>query len=147
MLKLKFYPNSQDVWIGELFEDETRLLATTHPATIAAAIFAMDQYSLNVETDRGSFEMEFPVNIGQLDVLGRLMHDEEMGKWMSSFVTFSRFDFANPDPMDSQADIHFRTAVHHLPPELVKIRPSEPEPKDFKKQLKKRNQYIYYPWC
>jgi hypothetical protein len=147
MLKLRFYPNSRGVWVGELLDDESPLLATTHPATVAAAIFAMDKCSLCVETDKGNFEMEFPVDMGELDPLGRLMHDEEMGKWMSLFCTFSRFDFVNPRPNDTQADIHFRTAVHYLPPELVKVRPSEPEPNDFRKQLKKRNQYIYFPWC
>ncbi|CAJ7238992.1 Uncharacterised protein [Burkholderia pseudomallei] len=147
MLKLNFYPNSNNVWIGELLSDDTRLLATTHPATIAAAIFAMDEYSVLVETERGSFEMEFPVNMGELDALGRLMHDQDMGHWMSHFCTFSRFDFANPHPMDTRADIHFRTAIHHLPPELVKVRPTKPEPKSFKKELKNRNKYIYYPWC
>ncbi|RQR34841.1 hypothetical protein [Burkholderia sp. Bp9142] len=147
MLKLTFYRNHNDVWIGNLLQDETRLLATTHPATIAAAIFAMDEYSVLVETERGCFEMEFPVDMGELDALGQLMLDQDMGKWMSGFCTFSRFDFANPDPMDTQADIHFRTAMHHLPSELVKVRPTESEPKGFKKQLRKRNQYIYYPWC
>ncbi|MCL4665779.1 hypothetical protein [Burkholderia pseudomallei] len=147
MLKLTFFPNSQNVWIGELQRDENRLLATSHPATIAAAIFAMDEYSVCVETERGSFEMEFPVNIGELDALGHLMLDQDMGHWMSHFCTFSSFDFANPHPLDTRADIHFRTAIHHLPPELVKVRPTEPEPKGFKKELKKRNRYIYYPWC
>ncbi len=73
-----------------------------------------------------------------------------MGKWLSGwnlFCTFSRFDFSRPSRNDSHADVHFRTAVHHLPHELVKVYPSEPEPTEFKRQLKKRNQYIYYPWC
>lgn len=147
MLKLTFYRNSNDVWIGDLSDGETRLLATTHPATIAAAISAMNEYGVDVETERGSFGMEFPGSTGELDALGQLMVDMEMGKWMSGFCTFSRFDFVNPHPMDTQADIHLRTAIHHLPPELVKVRPTEAEPKGFRKQLKKRNQFIYYPWC
>ena len=146
MLRLMFYPNSRGVWVGELQNDETRLLATTHPATIAAAIFAMDEGSVRVETDNGSFEMHFPFNDDEFDSLGAVIQDGEMGYWMSLFCTFSRFDFVNPLPYDTHADIHFRTAVHHLPPELVKIRPEAPEPKDFAKQLKKRNRYIYYPW-
>jgi hypothetical protein len=66
---------------------------------------------------------------------------------MRLFVIFSRFDFANPLPYDTKAEIHFRVAVYHLPPELVKVRPLGPEPKDFKRQLKNRNRFIYYPWC
>ena len=147
MLKLTFYRNHNEVWIGDLHLDKNRLLATTHPATIAAAIFAMDEYSVYVETEKGSFDMTFPADTSDLDPLGDLMLDEDMVKWMSLFCTFSRFDFADPHPLDSQADIHFRTAVHHLPAELVKVRPGEPEPKGFKKELRKRNQYIYYPWC
>ncbi|WP_321910285.1 hypothetical protein [Paraburkholderia sp. J11-2] len=147
MLKLRFYPNSRGVWVGELLGDATRLLATTHPATIAAAIFAMDQYKLCVETDMGSFEMAFPFEMGEGEPLGELMQDEQMREWMRLFSTFSRFDFARPLPYDTKADVHFRVAVHHLPPELVKVRPSERELKDFKQQLTKRNQFIYYPWC
>jgi len=67
MLKLRFYPNSRGVWVGELLCDETRLLATTHPATIAAAIFAMDEHTLCVETSLGSFEMVFPFDTGETD--------------------------------------------------------------------------------
>jgi len=147
MLKLTFYRNSNDVWIGDLSDGETRLLATTHPATIAAAIFAMDEYGLQVVTEHGTFEMEFPASTGELDALGQLMLDQDMGKWMSGFCTFSRFDFVNPQAMDTQADIHLRTAIHHLPSEFVKVRPNKAEPKGFKKELKKRNQFIYYPWC
>lgn len=147
MLKLTFYPNSNNVWIGELLCDETRLLATTHPATIAAAIFAMDEYSLRVETEKGGFDMDFPLDMAELPSWLPLMLDAEMAQWMCSLYTFSQFDFVNPHPNDKQADIHFRTAIHHLPPELVKVRPAEAEPKSFKKELKNRNKYIYYPWC
>ncbi|MBN3854037.1 hypothetical protein G3N59_11665 [Paraburkholderia sp. Ac-20340] len=147
MLKLKFYPNSRGVWVGELLCDETRLLATTHPATIAAAIFAMDEYSLCVETGVGSFEITYPFDAGEADQVGELVQDAPMGEWMRLFVIFSRFDFANPLPYDTKAEIHFRVAVYHLPPELVKVRPLGPEPKDFKRQLKNRNRFIYYPWC
>ena len=147
MLKLTFFPNSQNVWIGELLRDETRLLATSHPATIAAAIFAMDEYSVRVETEKGSFDIDFPLDMAELPSWLPIMLDAEMAQWMCSLYTFSQFDFVNPHPMDTQADIHFRTAIHHLPPELVKVRPTEAERKGFKKELKKRNRFIYYPWC
>ena len=123
------------------------LLATTHPATIAAAIFAMDEYELEVATVKGSMQVSIPVETEVLDPLGEIMADSDMGEFMSGFATFSRFDFANPSQFDTQADVHFRTAVHHLPDELVKIRPAEPAPKGFPAELKKRNQYIYFPNC
>ncbi|MGE8160356.1 hypothetical protein ACQKRQ_09365 [Paraburkholderia sp. NPDC080076] len=145
MLILTFYANLRGDWVGELFDNETRLLATTHPATIAAAIFAMEGYSLHVETYEGSFTMQFPFDIDERDLLGDLMQDEKMGKWMSLFCFYSHFDFANPLPCDSRPDIHFRTAVHHLPRRLVKVHPSGPKPMDFEKLLEERNRSIYYP--
>ena len=147
MLKLTFYQNSQGAIVGNLESGDRRLLATTHPATIAAAIFAMDEYELEVATVKGSMQVSIPVETEVLDPLGEIMTDSDMGKFMSGFATFSRFDFANPSQFDTQADVHFRTAVHHLPDELVKIRPAEPAPKGFPAELKKRNQYIYFPNC
>lgn len=147
MLKLTFRPNHNNVWIGELLHGETRLLATTHPATIAAAIFAMDQYSLRVETEKGGIDMDFPLDMAELPSWLPLMLDAEMAQWMCSLYTFSQFDFVNPHPNDKQADIHFRTAIHHLSPELVKVHPTKPEPKGFKQALEKRNEFIYYPYC
>ncbi|WP_148662070.1 hypothetical protein [Paraburkholderia phytofirmans] len=75
------------------------------------------------------------------------MASSDMGKFMSGFATFSRLDFANPSQFDTSADVHFRTAVHHLPNELVKLRPAEPAPKGFSAELINRNQYIYFPDC
>ncbi|PMS17477.1 hypothetical protein C0Z18_20555 [Trinickia dabaoshanensis] len=147
MLKLTFFRNCQNVWIGELLLDEVRLLATSHPATIAAAIFAMDEYSVRVETEKGSFDIDFPLDMAELPSWLPIMLDAEMAQWMCSLYTFSQFDFVKPHPLDTRADIHFRTAIHHLPSELVKVRPTKPEPKSFKKELKNRNKYIYYPWC
>jgi hypothetical protein len=146
MLTLTFYQNSEGVHIGDLHKGEQRLLATTHPVTIAAAIFAMDEYDLEVKTAKGSLVVSIPIETSALDPLGAIMEDHEMGKFMSGFATFSRTDFANPPEIDTQAEIHFRTAVHHLPDGLVKVAPTQPAPKTFKKDLRERNKYIYYPW-
>ncbi len=147
MLRLTFYPNHHDVWVGELFDEENPLLATTHPATIAAAIFAMDKHVVRVETEKGDFDMQFPFSAEQFSAVEDLIQDPQMANWMSLFCMFSRFDFVHPLPYDTHAEIHFRAAVHHLPAELVKIRPEGPEPKGFRRQLKNRNRYIYYPSC
>ena len=72
---------------------------------------------------------------------------QEQVQFLSLFATFSYFDFANPEPWDGHADIHFRTAVHHLAPELIKVRPRNPEPKGWKRELRKRNRFVYYPHC
>jgi hypothetical protein len=139
MLTLTFYQNSEGVHIGDLYQGERRLLATTHPATIAAAIFAMDEYDLEVKTDKGSLVISIPVETGDLDPPGEILEDQKMGHFMSGFATFSRIDFANPPQIDPYAEVDFRTAVHHLPKELVKVAPAEPAPKGFRKDLRERN--------
>lgn len=154
-LMLTLYKNDRGAVIGDLYlittdgdnENLTRLMATTHPATICAAIFAMDAYEFVFRSERGEGEFEFPVATSQLDELANLLVDQDEGKFMSGCATFSRFDFAHPAPFDTQAEIHFRVSAHHLPPELVKIHPAQPVPKSFKKDLKVRNKYIYHPSC
>jgi hypothetical protein len=146
-LILSLYRNSRGVVIGDLYQGEKRLLATTHPATIAAAIFSMDEYGFAFKSEKGTGEFEFPVATGELDALATLLDDQDEANFMSGFATFSRFDFAHPLPFDTQAEIHHRVAVHHLGNELVKVTPAEPAPKGFKKELRNRNRYIYYPYC
>lgn len=146
-LVLKLYKNSRGAVIGDMFLDEVRLLATSHPATIAAAIFSMDEYSFVFRSEKGEGEFAFPIETAELDPLGSLMLDQDEGNFMSGFATFSRFDFAHPQPFDTQSDIHFRSAVWHIRKDLVKIFPSEPAPKGFKKELLRRIRYIYFPFC
>lgn len=145
-LELTFFNNHNEVPVGELSLAGKRMLATTHPATIAAAIFAMDHEGLSVKTTRGECEIGFPVLRHDLENLGAVAMQEQ-AHFLSLFATFSYFDFANPEPWDDQADIHFRTAVHHLAPELIKVRPNGPEPKGWRRALRKRNQFVYYPHC
>lgn len=146
-LVLQLYKNSRGAVIGDLYHGAKRLLASAHPATIAAAIFSMDEYSFYFKSKNGIGEFAFPVDIGELDALGCLIEDQAGGDFMSGFATFSQFDFANPAPWDTQADIHFRTAAAHLPTILLKVRPTEPPPKSFKKELKNREKYVYFPAC
>jgi hypothetical protein len=46
MLHSTSFKNSRGVFVGDLYLDERRLLATTHPATVVAAIYAMDLTTL-----------------------------------------------------------------------------------------------------
>jgi hypothetical protein len=146
-LVLSLYRNSRGAVIGDLFSNDRRLLATTHPATICAAIFAMDQYDFVFKSAKGQREFEFPVATGDLDAIANLLADQAEADFMSGFATFSRFDFAHPHPFDTQAELHWRTACHHISEELLKIVPSEPAQKSFKKELRNRNKYVYYPFC
>jgi len=146
-LVLSLYRNSRGAVIGDLYCNGRRTLATTHPATIAAAIFSLDEYDFVFKSDKGMREFEFPVVTGELESLASLLADQAEADFMSGFATFSRFDFAHPLPFDTQAEIHHRVAVHHIGPELVKVAPAEPAPKGFKKELRNRNRYVYYPYC
>jgi hypothetical protein len=146
-LILKLYRNTRGAVIGDLYQDGRRLLATTHPATIAAAIFAMDEYDFVFESKKGSGQFEFPIAFSELGEIASLLEDQDEGDFISGFATFSRFDFAHPHQFDNQAEIHHRVAIHHLGPELVKVGPISPTRKGFKKELRNRNKYVYFPYC
>ncbi|MFM0630855.1 hypothetical protein [Paraburkholderia xenovorans] len=147
MLRLAFFRNTSGAWVGDLYSSLSPLLATTHPATIAAAIFSMKRRCIRVETMKGRFTMHFPFADNEAVYIFPLFVDKQMENWFDLFLMFSRTDYRNPPQNDNHADIHFRTAIHHLPQALVRIRPAAPEPKDFAETLKNRNKYIYYPWC
>lgn len=143
---LTLYANSRGAVIGDLYVGEARVLATTHPATIAAAIFAMAQNTIVFKSDKEEAEFAFPIKTEDLPELASLLDNQDEANFMSGFATFSKFDFLHPLPWDTQADIHHRVAVHHLSEQLVRIAPLSPPPKGFKKELRNRNKYIYFPW-
>ena len=152
-LVLTLYRNPRDVVIGDLYLREEqiltdrRLMATTHPATLAASVFATNGKSFVFKSKKGEGEFAFPLETDELDALRSLLGDQDEANFMSYFATFSRFDFAHPLPFDTQADIHFRVACHHLPAKLLRVIPTEPAPKSFKKELKTRNNFVYFPFC
>ena len=146
-IALSLYKNSRGAVIGNLVQGSTRLLATTHPATIAAAIFAMDEKTIFFKSDKGEAEFLFPIKTEDLGALALLLDNQDQADFMSGFATFSRFDFLHPLPFDDQAEIHHRVASHHLGEQFVRVAPSSPPPKGFKKQLRARNCYVYFPYC
>ena len=143
---LSLYANSRGAVIGDLYVGEARVLATTHPATIAAAIFAMAESTIVFKSNKREAEFSFPIETKELPELTSLLENQDQGDFMSGFATFSRFDFLHPLPSDDQAEIHLRTAIYHLEEQLVRIVPLSPPPKGFKKELRNRNKYIYFPW-
>jgi hypothetical protein len=144
---LSLYANSRGAVIGDLYVGAQRVLATTHPATIAASIFAMAENTFVFKSNKGKAEFSFPIQIEDLPELASLLDDQDHGDFISGFATFSQFDFLHPLPWDTQADIHHRVAAHHLGEQLVRIAPMSPPPKGFKKELRNRNKYIYFPWA
>jgi hypothetical protein len=154
MLTLKFFQNDDDAWVGELLEpipasDTHRagymsLLSTTHPLTIAAALYAMGENRVRIEFEGRSCVLPFPVGTCSF---GDVLLSLGMARWISAFVGFSDFDFSNPEEPGGAVDIHFRIAVYHLPKERIVNWPVGPAPANFKRELEQRNQYIYYPEC
>ena len=144
---LSLYKNSRDAVIGDLYVGAARVLATTHPATIAAAIFAMDEKTIVFKSDKGEAEFSFPIKTEDLGALALLLDNQDQANFISGFATFSRFDFLHPLPWDTQAEIHHRVASHHLGEQFVRVAPMSPPSKGFKKELRTRNKYIYFPWA
>lgn len=146
---LSLYKNSRNAVIGNLFVGggKERVIATTHPATIAASIFAMEGRTLVFKSDKGEAEFTFPIKTEDLGLLASLLSNQDQADFMSGFATFSQFDFLHPLPFDDQADLHLRTAIFHIDVGLVRIPPLPPAPKGFKKELRARNRYVYYPYC
>lgn len=142
---LSLYANSRGAVIGDLYADAARVLATTHPATIAAAIFAMDEKTIVFKSDKGEAEFAFPFKNDDFGALASLLDNLDQVVFMTGFATFSHFDFLHPAPFDDQAEIHHRVAAHHLLEKFVQVAPSSPAPKGFKKELRNRNKYIYFP--
>jgi len=142
--QISFYENSKGVTVGSLKFDNQALLNTTHPATIAYALQALSVESVEIVHESTRFEMALPsvmVLSSQLSALG------QHAKWLRDFMMFSQIDSFNPAPIDTEADIHLRTAIHFLPKKMVKRKPTSAIPHDWKKRLKFRKDFIYFPFC
>lgn len=108
--QISFYENSQGVTVGSLSIGHQKLLDTTHPATIAYALQAMNAESVEITHESTSFEIPLPgvmLMSRQLESLGQHAH------WVSHFLMFSQIDSFNPPAIDDRADIHLRTALLH----------------------------------
>lgn len=147
-LVLKLFRNSRDAVVCDLHVNGVRVLATSHPATLAAAMFVMDEQKFEFYSEKGFGIFSFPMTPAELGFLVQLLQDPDEAKFFIGFSKFSGFNFARPQfPGDTETDMHFRAAAHHLPSELRSILPSELQPTGFKKQLRKRNEFVYFPHC
>ena len=161
-LTLTFFANSNGVPVANLHLGERRLLATTHPATIVAAMFAMGVTQLTVVTADGSRagEMNFmepeadfwplPAMNLRLQMNPRLYQFRHLAPAQNYLPLLEGLDlFAHENwyhPAEV-ADEHLRAAHHHLPKDLVKRPLLTPAPKGWKKTLTRRNGWIYFPFC
>ena len=142
--QISFYANSNGVTVGSLKSGDQILLATTHPATIAYALQALGADSVEFVHQSLRFEMALPSVITTSDVLAAL---GKHAQWVTHFMMFSQVDSFNPPVQDDQADIHLRTALHFLPKNLVLRKPTSAKPQNWRKALKFRKDFIYYPYC
>ncbi len=142
--QISFYDNANGVTVGSLEIDNQRLLSTTHPATIAYALQALGAESVEIVHKSTRFELSLPSAMVLTSQLLALGHHAQ---WLSNFMMFSQIDSFNPPSIDTRADIYLRTAIHFLPKELVKHKPTGAIPKNYKAELKFRKNFIYYPQC
>ena len=92
--QISFYENSQGVTVGSLSIGHQKLLDTTHPATIAYALQAMNAESVEITHESTSFEIPLPgvmLMSRQLESLGQHAH------WVSHFLMcWRRFKIEPP---------------------------------------------------
>lgn len=162
MLTLTLYKNDNGVSIGDLFLEEQRLLATTHPASIVASIFAMGLSRLKVTTPKGSHTgtlrfvpegseaVPLPVLKMRMDMNPELYQFNHLGSnssekaFLEGIDLFSNEDWRKPNEV---CDEYIRIAHHHLPPALIKHPLTNPEPAGWKKTMLEKNKFIYFPHC
>ena len=162
MLTLLFFKNSNEVAVADLYLNERRLIATTHPATIVGAMFAMERSQLKVVTSLGTHtgNIEFsesdaeqvPLNVlkMRMDINPRLYQFTHLASDASQKVVLEGLDLFSKDNWRDPNEIcdeYIRIAYHHLPQDVIKRQLVKPAPKDWSARLKKRNNFIYFPNC
>ena len=161
-LQLTFFDNLKGAPVADLFIGDRRLIATTHPATIVGAMFAMKRTRLKVVTSIGCHTgvvrfLEPAEPYIPLVALKRFMElQPERCQFLHLAPTdlyvpllqgldlFAREDWHEPNDV---CDEYIRAAYHHLPEDVIRRPLLKPAPKGWKKTLKRRNGWIYYPFC
>lgn len=123
---------------GNLFRGGGRLLSMTHPATIAAAIFAMGECKVVLLTNTEAVQFPFPISVADMCAVQRLIDDADEADFLWGLAKASWFDFHNPHPADNRArpQFHLMEAVSHLPEFLVRNGQPPTEPKGFTEKPK-----------
>lgn len=156
-LVLRFFKNHAGFAVGDLFLGNRRLLATTHPATIVGAIYALGLKRLRVETASGQKTANLRFSVRdilmaklRMDLNPRLYHYIHLAttqselKFLEALNIFSHEGWATAT---GQAEEHLRTAHHHLPADLVARPLTGAAPTGWRKTLKARNKFVYFPFC
>ncbi|MGM9481764.1 hypothetical protein ACS5PN_11330 [Roseateles sp. NT4] len=161
-LTLTFFSNHNGVPVADLYLGERRLLATTHPATIVAALYAMNETELTVITEAGKhtgnfefFEPEddaWPLGAINLHLQFnpqnyQFRHLAPSDNYYLLLEGLDLFSFEIWHSPTALADEHLRAAHHHLPQDLIRRPLTTRNPKGWKKTLEKRNDFVYFPEC
>jgi len=133
--------------IARIYSGGIEVFAAAHPGTVAAALFALGVEGFLFHHGAGIENATSVDSNGLFCCLLPLAQDHLGEKFVDATIMFTQLSFKNGVPGDGAADIHFRTAVHHLPQEFVVNRPTTPAPPGLKKELRERNKYVYFPDC
>lgn len=138
--------NQAGAVIARIFSGEVEVFAASHAGVVAAALFA-----LGVE---GCMFYHGPdiENASSTDLNGKPCclvpaADDHLQEKFVDAIIFGQLNFQEAISRQGIADIHFRTVVHHLPPELVVNVPATAAPPEFQKELRELNKYVYFPDC
>ena len=162
VMKLTFFRNTKGAPVADLYMGERQLIATTHPATIVGAMFAMKRTRLTVVTTAGSHtgtlrfldpdEKGIPLIVLKVFLENRpdllqflhLAPDESYVPLLQGLEIFALEKWREPN---DECDEYIRAAYHHLPKDVIERPLLKPVPKGWKKTLKRRNGWIYFPDC
>lgn len=162
MLTLTFFKNSKDVAVADLYLNERRLIATTHPATIVGAMFAMERSRLKVVTSLGTHtgniefhalgDEQLPLSVikMRMDINPRLYQFSHLAADASQKTVLEGLDLFSKDNWFEPSEVcdeYIRVAYHHLPADVVKRELVKPAPTGWGLTLKNRNDFIYFPFC
>lgn len=139
--------NSTGAVIGRIYSGGVEILAASHPGTVAAALFAMGISGFMFHHGAGIESASSTDSNGVFCCLLPIADDHLGEKFVDATIMFTELSYKDGIPDDGPADDHFRTAVHHLPQEFVVNAPASPAPPGFKKELRERNKYVYFPDC
>ena len=156
-LVLRFFKNHAGIAVGDLFLADQRLLATTHPATIVGAIYALGLKRLKVETTSGGKTADLRFSVSnimmaklRMDLNPRLYRFIHLASTQSELKFLEGLDIFSHEAWATatgRAEEHLRTAHHHLPADLVARPLTGAAPAGWRKTLKARNKFVYYPFC
>ena len=138
--------NQAGAVIARIFSGGVDVFAASHPGLVAAALFALGVEGFMFHHGQ---DIENTSSTDLNDKFCCLLPaaDDRLKEKFVDAIIFGQLRFEEAISRQGIADVQFRTAVHHLPPELVVNLPATPAPPEFQKELRELNKYVYFPDC